>query len=148
MVSQSQEENVLRQREHYDLRFATPMQACIASPSPHQPTPMGSIVALVERGSCDFARKVRAAQVRGAKAVIVGDGKAREEETEEEGRERENLITMFSPGTSLFPTPISSPISRATPSSFMGPPERLNCRLNCRLNSPLATGSSERTRIL
>ena len=63
----------------------------------HTPTPPYAL-AMVERGECDFATKVLAAQERGAAAVIVGDGVARLEETEEEGRERENLITMFSPG--------------------------------------------------
>jgi hypothetical protein len=56
------------------------------------------MIALIERGGCDFATKVRAAQERGAGGVIVGDGMARPGETEEEGRERESLITMFSPG--------------------------------------------------
>ena len=55
-------------------------------------------IALVERGECDFASKVRAAQERGAAGVIVGDMKVREGETDEEGRTREGLITMFSPG--------------------------------------------------
>ena len=53
---------------------------------------------MVERGGCDFANKVRAAQERGAAGVIVGDGSLRDGETDEEGRRRENLITMFSPG--------------------------------------------------
>ena len=53
--------------------------------------------ALVERGECDFASKVRAAQERGAAGVVVGDGVLRENESDEEGRKRENLITMFSP---------------------------------------------------
>ena len=33
--------------------------------------------------------------------MIVGDMIARPGETDEEGRERESLITMFSPGTSI-----------------------------------------------
>ena len=115
----SEQEAVSLQREHFDLRYATPMQACIPAPTSRQQTPMGSIIALVERGSCDFARKVRAAQVRGAKAVIVGDGKAREAETEEEGKERENLITMFSPGAYLFRCPSS--ITTASGSFCYGP---------------------------
>jgi hypothetical protein len=59
-------------------------------------------IALVERGECDFASKVRAAQERGAAGVVVGDMKLREGETDEEGRERVGLITMFSPGESGF----------------------------------------------
>jgi hypothetical protein len=53
---------------------------------------------LVERGGCDFAHKIRAAQERGAAAVVVGDGAARIGETDAEGLKREGLITMFSPG--------------------------------------------------
>lgn len=55
-------------------------------------------IALVERGGCDFATKVLAAQERGAGAVIVGDTRARMSESDAEGRERDGLITMFSPG--------------------------------------------------
>jgi hypothetical protein len=56
------------------------------------------VIALVERGGdCDFATKVYAAQERGAAAVVVGDKKLRQDETDEEGRQRENLLTMFSP---------------------------------------------------
>lgn len=55
-------------------------------------------IALVERGGCDFAHKIRAAQERGAAAVVVGDGAARIGETDAEGLKREGLITMFSPG--------------------------------------------------
>jgi len=55
------------------------------------------VIALVERGGCDFATKVRAAQERGVAAVVVGDKKLREGETDEEGRHRESLLTMFSP---------------------------------------------------
>ncbi|GFZ49794.1 hypothetical protein JCM24511_07197 [Saitozyma sp. JCM 24511] len=54
-------------------------------------------IALVERGGCDFAHKIRAAQERGAGAVVVGDGAARIGETDAEGLKREGLITMFSP---------------------------------------------------
>lgn len=54
-------------------------------------------IALIERGICDFATKVMAAQDRGAHAVIVGDAKAKSGETDAEGRKREGLITMFSP---------------------------------------------------
>ncbi|KAI9638764.1 uncharacterized protein MKK02DRAFT_11795, partial [Dioszegia hungarica] len=58
----------------------------------------GSVkVVLVERGGCDFATKVQAAQERGAGAVIVGD-RADEGESVEEGKKRTGgLITMFSP---------------------------------------------------
>ncbi|WVF68336.1 hypothetical protein IAT40_003101 [Kwoniella sp. CBS 6097] len=54
-------------------------------------------IVLVERGGCDFATKIRAAQERGAGAVVVGDSVARRGESDEEGRRRESLITMFSP---------------------------------------------------
>ena len=59
-------------------------------------------IAFIERGGCDFATKVRAAQERGAAGVIVGDSVARIGESDDEGRERENLITMFSPGACHF----------------------------------------------
>lgn len=77
-----------------------PERACVP-PSwppirPHTPK-APFVIALVERGGCDFATKVRAAQERGAAAVVVGDSVARPGETDEEGRRRENLITMFSP---------------------------------------------------
>lgn len=77
-----------------------PQRACVPPtwppirPSPPKPP---YIVALVERGNCDFATKVLAAQERGAAAVVVGDGVARAGETDEDGRKRENLITMYSP---------------------------------------------------
>lgn len=77
-----------------------PQRACVPPawppirPSPPQPP---YVVALVERGDCDFATKVLAAQERGAAAVVVGDSPARAGETDEEGRKRENLITMYSP---------------------------------------------------
>lgn len=77
-----------------------PQRACVPPawppirPSPPQPP---YIVVLVERGDCDFATKVLAAQERGAAAVVVGDSPARAGETDEEGRKRENLITMYSP---------------------------------------------------
>jgi hypothetical protein len=77
-----------------------PERACVAPAwppiRPAYPLPPYTI-ALVERGGCDFATKVLAAQERGAAAVIVGDSVAHPGETDEEGRARENLITMFSP---------------------------------------------------
>lgn len=76
--------------------------ACIPSSIiPRPPTRPGKSedvkIALIERGTCDFATKAMAAQDRGAHAVIVGDTKARAGETDAEGRKREGLITMFSP---------------------------------------------------
>lgn len=77
-----------------------PQRACVPPAwPPIRPSPPKApyVVALVERGDCDFATKVLAAQERGAAAVVVGDGVARSGETDEEGRKRENLITMYSP---------------------------------------------------
>lgn len=78
-----------------------PERACVAPAwppiRPSYPLPPFTI-ALIERGGCDFATKVLAAQERGAAAVVVGDSVAHAGETDEEGRTRENLITMFSPG--------------------------------------------------
>jgi hypothetical protein len=78
-----------------------PTQACIPSTDLRWTPPSPPYkIALVQRGGCDFATKVKAAQERGAAGVIVGDMISHPGETEEEGRERESLITMFSPGTS------------------------------------------------
>ena len=84
----------------------TPEQACLPlqnPPPPYEDPERPYKIALVERGGCDFATKVRAAQDRGASGVIVGDGTARDDESDEEGMQRENLITMFSPGRSFSP---------------------------------------------
>lgn len=82
--------------------LASDSQACIPATelrwTPPQPPYK---IALVERGGCDFATKVQAAQERGAAGVVVGDMIGHPGESEEEGRERESLITMFSPGTPL-----------------------------------------------
>lgn len=91
-------------------RPTLPAQACVPatwppirwSPPPRVDGPhrgeKGVKIALLERGGCDFATKVLAAQERGAGAVIVGDT-AQEGENREIGRMRVGgLITMFSPG--------------------------------------------------
>lgn len=80
---------------------SSPIQACLPAHFPpirFQTPAKPYRIALIERGGCDFATKVRAAQERGAAGVVVGDGVARLGESDEEGRERESLITMFSPG--------------------------------------------------
>jgi hypothetical protein len=79
---------------------ASDTQACIPASELRWTPPKAPFkIALVERGGCDFATKVRAAQERGAAGVVVGDMISHPGESEEEGRERESLITMFSPGT-------------------------------------------------
>lgn len=88
-------------------------------------------IALVERGGCDFAHKIRAAQERGAGAVVVGDGAARIGETDAEGLKREGLITMFSPGE-----------WRVTPSRY-GPASHRPCKEAQRC--PLADHESDDT---
>ena len=80
-------------------------------------------IALVERGGCDFATKVRAAQERGAGGVVVGDTIAREGESEEEGRERRGLITMFSPGTFTLQIDFRLCDSLLIPTYFMITPQ-------------------------
>jgi hypothetical protein len=55
-------------------------------------------IALVIRGHCSFSHKVRVAEARGAHAVLVADDVKREGEMDEEGRERDGLLTMYSPG--------------------------------------------------
>lgn len=49
------------------------------------------------RGSCSFAAKVRLAQSLGAAAILVGDSPAYPTEPDSEGRERDTLLTMYSP---------------------------------------------------
>ena len=84
----------------FDSIDADRTQACVpASELRWTPPSEPYKIVLVQRGGCDFATKVRAAQERGAAGVIVGDMISHLGETEEEGRERESLITMFSPGT-------------------------------------------------
>lgn len=78
--------------------IGSPAQACSAPPlSRWYPPRRPYTIALVERGACDFASKVLYAQSLGAAGVIVGDTKAYPGETDEEGRERRGLLTMFSP---------------------------------------------------
>lgn len=79
----------------------TPAQGCYTLPPLPRwhPPPTPYLVALVERGGCNFAQKVLYAQSRGAGGVIVGDSKAYPSESDEEGRERRGLLTMFSPGS-------------------------------------------------
>lgn len=89
-------------RDDGDLRASLepPERACVSPAWPPMRPSYPSepyVIALVERGGCDFAAKVRAAQERGAAAVVVGDKKLRSSETDEEGRHRESLLTMFSP---------------------------------------------------
>jgi hypothetical protein len=55
-------------------------------------------IALVVRGHCSFSHKVRVAQARGASAVLVADDVRRIGELDVEGRERDGLLTMYSPG--------------------------------------------------
>jgi hypothetical protein len=62
-------------------------------------------IALVLRGHCPFSFKVLSAQQRGADAVIVADDAERRldgtMETDENGRKRTALLTMYSPGASV-----------------------------------------------
>lgn len=60
---------------------------------PHQPTE--AWIALVQRGKCEFVRKVREAQRLGARAVVVGG-----EDPEVTGNP-DTLVNMYSPGTFL-----------------------------------------------
>jgi hypothetical protein len=82
-----------------DILIPSVEQACIHTVSDRYFPPQKPYsIALVERGGCDFATKVKATQARGVAGVIVGDGVARLGESDEEGRTRDSLITMFSPG--------------------------------------------------
>ncbi|WRT69858.1 uncharacterized protein IL334_006849 [Kwoniella shivajii] len=80
----------------------SPNQACVPPIGLPRPPSLpskaeGANLVLIERGGCDFATKIRAAQDRGAHAVVVGDSIAHKDENDEEGQRRETLITMFSP---------------------------------------------------
>lgn len=66
--------------------------------------PHSNKIALVLRGECSFSHKVRVAQARGAVAVLVADDVLRKGEMDEEGRDRDGLLTMFSPGTLTYPS--------------------------------------------
>lgn len=65
---------------------------------PHEPEKTESWIALVQRGRCQFAHKVREAQRFGAKAVIVGG-----EDPELSGNP-DALVHMYSPGTFICVT--------------------------------------------
>jgi hypothetical protein len=108
-------------------KAALPAQACVPaawppirwSPPAKIPGPKhgehGVKIALIERGGCDFATKVLAAQERGAGAVIVGDTAAAGETREEGAKRAGGLITMFSPGTLFLLLPgDNSGVSEAT----------------------------------
>ncbi|KAJ9099316.1 hypothetical protein QFC21_004197 [Naganishia friedmannii] len=55
------------------------------------------LIALIVRGHCSFSHKTRLAQHLSATAVIVADDTAAPSETEEQGRTRTGLLTMYSP---------------------------------------------------
>lgn len=84
------------------------MYACEDLPTRIDEMPLGPIpsqphlnkIALILRGECSFSHKVRVAQARGAVAVLVADDVLRKGEMDEEGRDRDGLLTMFSPGMS------------------------------------------------
>jgi E3 ubiquitin-protein ligase RNF13/E3 ubiquitin-protein ligase RNF167 len=58
---------------------------------PNQPTE--SWIALVQRGKCEFVKKVRQAQWLGARAVVVGG------ENPDVSGYPDTLVNMYSPGT-------------------------------------------------
>ncbi|KAJ7129317.1 hypothetical protein C8R44DRAFT_776496 [Mycena epipterygia] len=62
---------------------------CIAGP--HQPDPSETWIALVQRGGCEFVKKVREAQRLGARAVVVGG------DNPEISGFPDALVNMFSP---------------------------------------------------
>ena len=68
---------------------------CLSGPN----EPTEAWIALVQRGKCEFVKKVREAQRLGAKAVVVGG-----EDPEISGFP-DNLVGMYSPGAlSSFPS--------------------------------------------
>ena len=62
---------------------------CLSGPN----EPTEAWIAIVQRGQCEFVKKVREAQRLGAKAVVVGG-----EDPEISGFP-DNLVNMYSPGT-------------------------------------------------
>jgi hypothetical protein len=94
----------------FDASLPHPMYACEPLTSSNNSTLLAfnttseavtpKKIALVFRGHCSFSHKVRVAQARGADAVLVADDVRREGEMDEEGRERDGLLTMYSPGQS------------------------------------------------
>ncbi|KAJ7639213.1 hypothetical protein FB45DRAFT_988955 [Roridomyces roridus] len=62
---------------------------CISGP--HQPDPSETWIALVQRGSCEFVKKVREAQRLGARAVVVGG------DSPETSGFPDTLVNMYSP---------------------------------------------------
>jgi hypothetical protein len=69
--------------------------------------------ALALRGECSFAVKVKTAVRLGAKALIVGDDVEYPGETDEDGRKRTTLLTMYAPTAGAFASPSFSPAYRA-----------------------------------
>lgn len=96
-------------------------RSSIEKTNPQQQRPIPRKIALVLRGHCPFSFKVLSAQKRGADAVIVADDAERlidgSLESEDRGRKRTALLTMYSPGEFcrrfgwILPR---SPISRET----------------------------------
>jgi hypothetical protein len=87
----------------YGCAPVTPLPLSLLTSSTPPPKNTTRRIALIVRGHCSFSHKVRSAQARGADAVLVADDTASEEETEEQGRTRFGLLTMYSPGMSLSP---------------------------------------------
>lgn len=80
---------------------------CITGPD----QPAEPWIALVQRGNCEFVKKVREAQRLGAKAVIVGG-----EDPEISGYP-DTLVNMYSPGISSLQSPLPVPTSAVEDSS-------------------------------
>ncbi|KAG6836703.1 hypothetical protein H0H93_004679 [Arthromyces matolae] len=79
------------------LSFPQPNTGCpnLCTKGPNQPTEPW--IALVQRGECEFVKKVREAQRLGAKAVVVGG------ENPEISGDPDALVNMYSPGAAGTP---------------------------------------------
>lgn len=84
--------------------------------------PTDTWIALVQRGQCEFVKKVREAQGLGAKAVVVGG-----DDPEISGYP-DTLVNMYSPGSNF-------PVFRVECSSVSPTPQRM----------PLISGLPQRT---
>lgn len=85
-----------------DIYGCSPVMPIIHTATTSKTSRNDSRIALVVRGHCSFSHKVRSAQARGADVVLVADDTASMDETDEQGRTRFGLLTMYSPGSSSF----------------------------------------------
>ncbi|KAJ9124644.1 hypothetical protein QFC24_003011 [Naganishia onofrii] len=82
-------------------------------PTTNTTTTTRPLIALIIRGHCSFSHKTRLAQHLSAHACIIADDTATPSETDEQGRTRTGLITMYSPDDTTDVRVGSTFVSRA-----------------------------------